>query len=69
MAASGFGPKTFSTEPGKSVFRAPFWPPSISCLSLKSLPRVVSASTTLASVHLRSWAARASYFSGPAWER
>ncbi len=69
MPASGLGPKTFSTEPGKSVLRAPFWPPAISCLSLNSLPSVVSALTTLSSLHFSWCAARASYFSGPAWER
>ncbi|CAM5691095.1 hypothetical protein SALBM311S_02869 [Streptomyces alboniger] len=69
MPASGSGPNTFSTEPGKSVLSAPFCPPASSCLSLKSLPSVPSALTTDASVHFSLWVARASYFSGPAWER
>ena len=56
------------TEPGKSVLqRALGRRRGAACP--EELPSVVSALTTLGSVHGILWAASLSYFSGPAWER
>ena len=65
-AAFGVFEKTFATEVGKSVCRAPAWPPAMLSVSPTIFAISASASLTDWSVHGISCLASLSYVSGPA---